>query len=128
MDFIKSHINDFKELRNLRVEHEKLLTAYKSLQSKLKHEKEKHEKEIAEMKIHETEYLECIKEKESIIASKEQYISELEERHEKIQDKLGEKQKEIEDLKSLLDKNDINYNTTLQLLSMTKKAKCLLLQ
>ena len=54
MDFIKSHINDFKELRNLRVEHEKLLTAYKSLQSKLKYEKEKHEKEIAEMKINET--------------------------------------------------------------------------
>ena len=84
-----------QELDSLKIQYDKIETAYKSLQDESSHEKEKYEKELAETKKHENEAIERVKEQEQFTLNKT--ILELEKQHqEQLQQLKEQQQKEID--------------------------------
>lgn len=84
-----------QELDSLKIQYDKIETAYKSLQDESSHEKEKYEKELAETKKHENEAIERVKAQEQFTLNKT--ILELEKQHqEQLQQLKEQQQKEID--------------------------------
>ena len=84
-----------QELDSLKIQYDKLETAYKSLQAESSHEKEKYEKELAETKKNENEAIERVKAQEQFTLNKT--ILELEKQHqEQLQQLKEQQQKEID--------------------------------